>query len=306
MTVYHKALLAILISAILWASAGSVSKLLFLESPPFVAASHRFLLASLIMLPFFLRAKKPKKFFRILLPLGIFNTGNVLCYYVGLSLTTANTGSILGTAVPLVVALLSPFFIKERIEKEKFIGIIIGMIGALSIVLLPMIEKGGATSGNILGNLFMVGSLLSWSMYIIYSRRVLAGGNYSPMLSTSVNIFTVTTAAVTASLLSGQQLLTPALFIPTYFGVLVFAAIGITVATFFLFQWGVEHVSASTASLKEYIQLVCAVGINAVVLGERLTTTYILGAILIVIGVLFATHKHIPRKTAATLFAQGE
>lgn len=152
----------------------------------------------------------------------------------------------------------------------------------------------------------MVGSLLSWSMYIIYSRRVLAGGNYSPMLSTSVNIFTVTTAAVTASLLSGQQLLTPALFIPSYLGVLVFAAIGITVATFFLFQWGVEHVSASTASLKEYIQPICAVAINAVILGERLTTTYILGAILIIIGVLFATHKHIPRKTAATLFAQGE
>ena len=306
MTVYHKALLAILISAILWASAGSVSKLLFLESPPFVAASHRFLLASLIMLPFFLRAKKPKNFFRILLPLGIFNTGNVLCYYVGLSLTTANTGSILGTAVPLVVALLSPFFIKERIEKEKFIGIIIGLIGALCIVLLPMIEKGGATSGNIVGNLFMVASLLSWSMYIIYSRRVLAGGNYSPVLSTSVNIFTVTTAAVTASLLSRQPLLTPALFIPTYFGVLIFAAIGITVATFFLFQWGVEHISASTASLKEYIQPICAVAINAVVLGEQLTTTYILGAILIVIGVLFATHKHIPRKIAATLFAQGE
>ena len=306
MTVRHKALFAILISAILWASAGSVSKLLFMNASPFVAASHRFILASLMILPFFLRVKKPKGFFLSLLPLGLFNSGNILFYYTGLSLTTANTGSILGTAIPITVALFSPFFIKEPIEKNKLIGILIGLIGALCIVLLPMIEKGNVSSGNILGNLLMVGSLLCWTFYIIFSRRILLKGEYSPILSTSVNIFTVTIVATFASFITGQTLISPVLLIPSYAGVLLYAAIGITIVTFFLFQWGVQHVSATTASLKEYVQLVVGVGINAIVLGERLSPAYIFGSVLIVLGVLFATRQHLTKKSAQTLFDQGE
>ncbi len=211
MTVRHKALFAILISAILWASAGSISKLLFMETSPFVAASHRFILATLIILPFFLQVKKPKGFFLSLLPLGLFNSGNILFYYTGLSLTTANTGSILGTAIPITVALFSPFFIKEPIGKNKLLGILIGLAGALCIVLLPMIEKGGVASGNLFGNLLMVGSLLCWTLYIIFSRRILSQGEFPPVLSTSINIFTVTVAATFASFITGQTLVTPAL-----------------------------------------------------------------------------------------------
>lgn len=306
MTVRHKALFAILISAILWASAGSVSKLLFMETTPFVAASHRFLLASFMILPFFLRAKKPKGYVLSLLPLGVFNAGNILFYYTGLSLTTANTGSILGTAIPITVALFSPFFIKEPIAKNKLLGILIGLAGALCIVLLPMIENGHLNSGSLLGNLLMVGSLLCWTMYIIFSRRILSQGDYPPELSTSINIFTVTIAATFAAFVSGQTLISPALLVPAYLGVLLYAAIGITIVTFFLFQWGVRHVSASTASLKEYIQLVVGVGINALVLGERLTFTYLLGSILIIVGVLFATGNRLTKKMASALFTQGE
>lgn len=296
MSVRHKALFAILISAVLWASAGSVSKVLFMEAPPFVAASHRFILASLIIFPFFLRTKKPKKYFLTLLPLGLFNAGNILFYYIGLSLTTANTGSILGTAIPISVALFSPLFINESIGKNKLTGILIGLVGALCIVLLPMIDRGNIAAGNLLGNIFIVGSLVCWTMYIIFSRRILLNGDFSPVLSTSVNIFTVTVAATIASILAGQTLLSPALSVPSYTGVLLYAAIGITIVTFFMFQWGVQHVSATTASLKEYVQLIVGVGINAAVLGERLTPAYLIGSILIIVGVLFATGNRLTKK----------
>ena len=305
MSLRNKGLLAIFFSALLWASAGSVSKTLFMEAPPFVAATHRFVLASLIILPFFLRTHKPKKFLQNLLPLGLYNAGNILFYYSGLSLTTANTAIILGTAVPITVALLSPFFIKEPIAKNKLIGIFIGLIGALCIVLLPIIEKGTVATGSVLGNLLLVGSLFSWSLYIIYSRRILSHSVYSPILSTSVNIFTVTAIAAIASVISGQTLISPALFVPSYLAVLLFASVGITIVTFFLFQWGIQHVSASTASLKEYIQLVIGVAINAIVLGERLSITYFVGSILIILGVLFATGNRLSKKMAAILFAQG-
>lgn len=306
MSIHTKALLAIAMAAALWGSAGATSKTLFIESFPFVAASHRFLLASLIILPFFLREKRPKGYLIKLLPLGLFNTGNVLFYYLGLSHTTANTASIIGTAAPLTTMLLSWVLIKEQIGKEKIIGILIGLIGALFIVLLPMIEKGSVTTGSLYGNMLLICSLVSWTMYMVYSRFILSGGNYSPVLSTSINIFTVAIAASTASLIAGQSIVSPALTHPTYLGTLLYAAMGITIVTFFLFQWGVAHVSASTASLKEYLQLVVGVGLNALILKEQLTNAYLVGSLLVGIGVFIASGKRISKKLAAILFAQGE
>jgi drug/metabolite transporter (DMT)-like permease len=299
-----KGLIAIFIAAVLWASAGAVAKVLFREVSPFVVAFQRFGLASLIMLPFFLREKKPKGYFRALLPLGIFNAGNILFYYSGLSLTTANTAIILGAAVPLTTVILSPFIIKEHVTREKLAGILIGLIGALFVVVLPLLHNGGIATGNIYGNLLLVGSLLCWTLYIIYSRSILSRGSFSPVLSTSINIFAVTIFTAIASLLTRQSLF-PVSVSSTYLWVLVYAALGITVITFFLFQWGVQYVSASTASLKEYLQLIIGVGLNAAILGEHLTGAYILGSILVMVGVFVATGRNISKKLIALIESRG-
>lgn len=301
-----KALLAIGIAATLWGSAGSTSKILFLESPPLVAASHRFLLASFIIFPFFLRTKKPKGYLLKLLPLGLFNTGNVLFYYLGLSHTTANTASIIGTAAPLTTLLLSWVLIKEKIGKEKIIGILVGLMGALFIVLLPMIENGSTNAGSMYGNILLICSLTSWTLYMVYSRYILSGGAYSPIISTSINIFTVAMAASIASLYTNQSIFSSALTHPSYLGTLLYAAIGITIITFFLFQWGVSHISASTASLKEYLQLIVGVGLNAIILKEQLTHAYLIGSILVGVGVFIATGQRLSKKLATIFITQGE
>lgn len=306
MSTQTKALLAIAIAAALWGSAGATSKTLFLESSPFVAASHRFLLASLIIFPLFLQAKKPKGYFLKLLPLGLFNTGNVLLYYLGLSYTTANTASIIGTAAPLTTMLLSWLLIKEHIGKEKIAGILTGLVGALFIVVLPMFKHGTIQTGSIYGNILLMCSLASWTMYMVYSRFILSGGSYPPIVSTSINIFTVAVAAVAASIVSGQAIVSPALTHPSYLGTLLYAAVGITIVTFFLFQWGVAHISASTASLKEYLQLIVGVGLNALILKEQLTGAYLIGSILVGLGVFIATGQRLSKKLAAILFSQGE
>lgn len=306
MSTQSKAFLAIIIAAALWGSAGSTSKTLFIESAPLVAASHRFLLASIIIFPFFLRSKKPKGYIVKLLPLGLFNAGNVLFYYAGLSHTSANTASIIGTAAPLTTLLLSWLTIKEHISKEKITGILVGLIGALFIVLLPMFGNESLHTGSLYGNALLLISLASWTMYMVYSRHILAEGMYPPIVSTAINIFTVAGMATLSSLLNNQPIITPALTHSTYLGTLLYAAIGITIVTFFLFQWAVQHISASTASLKEYLQLIIGVGFNALILHERLTGAYLIGSMLVGFGVFIATGQKLSKKLAEILFSQGE
>lgn len=290
-----KALLAIFVASVFWASAGAVAKLLLIHTSPFVAVAHRFALASVFILPFFLREKKPGGYFLKLLPLGIFNAGNVFFYYTGLSLTTANTAAVLGAAVPITTAAFSWLLIRERISQHKLIGIVVGLIGALLITFLPIWGGDTAVSGNFLGNMLLIGSVLSWTLYIIYLRHMLSSRIFSPTLSTSVNLFVVTGAATAVAFIMGQSLFSPSVFVPSYISTLIYASLGMTVITFFLFQWGVQHVSATTASLKEYLQLVIGVGINAVILGERFTGPYFAGSLLVALGVFIATRRRAPR-----------
>lgn len=306
MSLRTKGLIALLVAALLWGTAGVTAKTLFLETPPFVAAAHRFILASLIILPWFVRTKKPKNFLRTLLPLGFFNSGNVLFYYAGLSLTTANNAAILGTAVPILTTLLSPLIIKESVSKEKMYGIALGLIGALVIVLLPVLEGGNPIHGSLEGNLLLCGSLIFWTLYILYSRAILSSGAFPAVLSTSINLFSVALASIAASALLRLPLISSSLLVPSYLLVLLYAAVGITIITFFLFQWAVAHVSASTASLKEYIQPVFGIGFNAALLGEQITTSYLLGSILVFAGVALATGKRLTKKLISVLYAQGE
>jgi len=306
MSLRTKGLVAIFVAAMLWGSAGVVAKLLFLSVPPLVAVFHRFGLASLLMLPLFIRENKPKNYIRDLLPLGLLNTGNVFFFYTGISLTTANAASILGAAAPLITALLSSLFIREHTPKHKLAGILIGLAGAVLIIVLPLMQHEGITYGDFTGNILLVGSLLSWTSYIVYSRFILFQNIYSSTLSTSFMFLTVTIASGIILLATRQPVFPQAMFSASYFGVLTFASIGITIVTFYLFQWGVAHVSAVTASLKEYIQLVVGVGLNAVILGEQFAGGYIVGSILIALGVVLATGKQISKKVRVMLTVSGE
>lgn len=305
MTAYSKGLLAILISAILWASAGATAKILFHFAPPFVVAFHRFLLASLIIFPFFWNTKKPKGYIKTLLPLGLFNAGNILFFYSGLPLTTANSSSILGTTVPLITMILSGFLIHESISIQTRIGIVLGLFGTLLIIIMPLFGSSQSIAGSLHGNLLILGSVISWSLYIVYSRHTLSKGAFSPIISTAINIFVVTVVTGIAALLTERTITPPIENISQYIWLIAYAAIGITVITFFLFQWGVQHVPATTAALKDYIQLIIGVGLNSFLLGEHLTTTYIIGSIFVGLGVFIATGRHWSKKIATLVSSRN-
>ena len=299
MSLRRKALLALIVSACLWGTAGTVAKLLVSQAHPFVVTLYRFGAAALLIFPLFLAAKKPKGWMLDLLPLGLANAANVLFYFSGIALTTANTGSLLGAGVPLLTAILSWILIREPIGGRKLIGILLGLFGAMLIVLVPILEKGQAIGTSLPGNLLMVGSNVSWTLYIIRSRAASLKPNFNPILATFVNFLCCALASLAAALLTGHAPVLPVLSNPGYFAVYVYTVLGVTISTFFLFQWAVQHVSATTASLKEYLQLMVSVTVNFLVLGERFTPVFFLGSILILTGVFVVTGQRISDKLRA-------
>lgn len=285
------ALIAIVLASLLWSTAG-LSKIIVRDFDPFTAGFLRFFVASVVIFPLFLREKNVgKKMFFDLVPVALFLTGNVAFYYIGLKTSTANAAAIIYTAVPLVVALLAPRLIKESVSPTKLVGIMVGLVGVLVIVLLPFIEQGQVVSGEILGNVFFLSAVLVWSLYAIGSRHMINTKQYSPLSVSAISIFTATIIFFPLSLINYQPQYITLLRNPYYLFLFFYLGTAVTVATFVLFQWAIKHSSATTASLNVYIQPFFAVIVNVLFLGEKLTSGFLFGGLLVIAGVFLATSK---------------
>lgn len=284
-----KALLAIIAASMLWSTAG-LAKILVREFDPFTAAFFRFFVASIVILPFFLKERRVKKTTLLpLLPLGLTSTTNIAFFYLGLKTTTANAAMMMYNATPLVIAVMASRLIGETVTKTKLIGIFLGLAGTTLIALLPTIERGGVVSGDLIGNLFVFGAIASWTIYTIGSRHALTTKQTTPLAITTASIITSCTTFALLAALSWKPQYPALLGKPT--NVLLFLHLGIlvTVATYLLYQWTIKHSSATTASLNAYLQPVFAVLVNIVFLGEQLTPGFMLGSIVVIAGVGIAT-----------------
>jgi len=283
-----KALIAIIVASMLWATAGT-AKILLKSFDPFTAAFFRFFVASVVILPFFLRERRGQKHSLLpLVPLALLSTGNITFFYWGLRTTTANATAIIYTIVPLIVALVAPKLIKEQVTGKKRVGIILGLVGALFIAILPAVERGQHISGDLGGNLLVLVAVLCWSGYTIGSRHMLSSQRTTPIAMTAVSIFVSTAIFALFSISRWQPTYVASL---TVANIVIIAQLGIsvTVATYLLLQWAIKHSSATTASLGHYLGPVFAVVFNIFFLGERLTTGFVLGSIVVLAGVALAT-----------------
>jgi len=288
-----RAFVAILIASVLWGTAGVAAKTLVHDVNPFVASFYRFLIASILILPFFLREHKPRLVWQDLLPLSILGAMNVPLFYLGIKTTTANSATLIYTATPLATALFSSLLIQEIHSRRKLLGIFIGLVGAVFIILLPVIEKGSIVTGDLTGNLIIVGAMLSWTLYTVGSRHIHTHDTYSPLTVTSIYFFTTTLLSLLLSILTKQQFFPSALFSPMYVFTLFYSGIFITLITYFLFQWAIKRISVTTASLKQYIEPIVGVSLNTMLLGEKISTGFIIGSFLVVLGVTIATGSKI-------------
>ena len=296
-----KALLAIVFAAFLWGSAGVVAKILLTRLDPFVINFYRYLLASLVILPFFLKEKKAHLPWQTLILISLLTAFNVNLFYIGLQTTTANSAYLIGASVPLLTAFLAKFMIKEQVSMKKILGVLTGLSGALMIVILPAIEHGQMVSGDLTGNIVISVGVLLWAFYTIISRHSISTGKVSPLVFSAFNFFTTTGVSFLFAITTKQQFFSPGVLQPTYVLTLLYTAIMVTVVTYVLFSWAVQHIAATTASLKEYLQLFFGLLLNTLILGEAITAGLLVGGVLIIVGVSIATGANILREARGWL-----
>lgn len=291
MTDRQKALLSILLYCLLGGAIAAVSKIGLREIPPLSFAFIRFLLASLCIAPFFLtRHKHLFRQIKLLIPISLLATGNITFFILGIKTTTATIGQLLYAATPLLTSLIVYFIFREKLNKVKIIGLIIGLLGVLIVVLLPVIQKGESFSGDLLGNLLISLAVISWSFYMAYSKKLLT--NFSPFFITSIFIF-LTTIVLSPFFLVQMQ---------TNFGwwenlsmvgiaAILYITLFGTIGTYILNQYAIKHGGSVLASLAFYLVPIFSFFWAFILLSEGLNTGIVIGGALSLLGIYLVSKK---------------
>lgn len=102
---------------------------------------------------------------------------NQMPFIAGLSMTTPVDASIIQTVLPIISMFLAAFIQKEPVTWKKFIGVLIGLSGALLLILSHAHTDDG--NRNTLGNLLILFGVVAFSLYLTLFKNLIL--LYSPI-----------------------------------------------------------------------------------------------------------------------------
>lgn len=211
---------------------------------------------------------------------------NQLLFIKGLSLTYPIHASLLLLITPILIVIIAAWVLKERLSFLKIAGLALGISGALVLILAK--DRSGNADHVLLGDLFIIINAISYTIYFIIVKPLMAKYNAIVILRW---VFTI-----------GLILVLPfgwAEFIHTpwksYTAIdLTAMALIVVTGTFlaYLFNlYGIKILGASVAGFYIYTQPVFAALISMLFLHEHLAMYKIIAALLIFSGVYLANKK---------------
>jgi len=275
----------LLLTAVLWGFASPVIKytLEFINPIPFLF--YRFWLVSLIFLiPLIINLKKDhlsgQGFLKIFLTGILGGPLTLLLIFWGIDKTTSLSASLIVAMSPLFIVLGGAIFLKEKVTKKEQIGTVIALLGTIITIIQPSLGREGLNRSHLWGNFLIFIHNFVWATYCILIKK--ESQKYSPLILTAITF------------ISGVFVLTPLFFIQKIplFEINSMAIPGIlymsifsSVVAYTTYNWGISLIEASEATLFSYLQPLFAAPLAFFWLGEKITLPFIIGAVIIAMGV---------------------
>lgn len=209
---------------------------------------------------------------------------NLMMFFKGLQITGAINASLITTMVPILVLIISAILIGERITPLKIIGIMLGAIGAISLILY------GKQTGinNPWGDFFIFLNALSFGIYLVLVKTLAT--KYHPF--TIIRwIFTIGLFIVLPFGWSDLTMMEWATFSTPIWASITYVVIGATVLTYLFNVIALRIVNPSVVSIYIYLQPLIAAIIAVSAGQDTLSVVKIVAGACIFIGVFLVSKK---------------
>jgi drug/metabolite transporter (DMT)-like permease len=214
--------------------------------------------------------------------LGLLNGVGFTLQFVGLLYTTAAKTALLVDLNVVVIAILSWRAFGESFGVRKKLGVIVGVIGALLITTNG--DLSTLAQGELRGDLLVFVAGLVWAVFIVFHKRVQMRRQRNVIeMSATVMLATALSLLPMALLFGGLNLRA---IVTQGWEWVAISALVCTVLPYALWVAALKAVTATIASVVGMLEVVCAMVLSTLLLGERYTAVTLLGAILVLVSIL--------------------
>lgn len=283
-------ILALTIANIFWGLNTIFLKISLETIPPALNLSARMILASLILLPFAMRSWKRLKradLLRFTLASIFAVSLSGLAMNIGLATTSAFSSAAIWLLSPIFLLVLSASVLKEKINPRTFLGISFAILGSVIIIGRPVGE--GASSPNmVLGTLLIVLAVLFDCIGILLAKPLMKKVN--PYQATFLCLFPGALPVFVYAIFKLQDWTVS----DTSRASMIAFGLSTTAVVIanLLFYYALSHKQAHKTGIYGYLDPAFTVIAAWLILSERPTTGYVIGALLILFGIYQAElHK---------------
>jgi drug/metabolite transporter (DMT)-like permease len=297
-----------ILAAAIWGGMYVVSDVVLRVIPPFTLLSIRLIVGAWIVgISLTAQGKLiiPRADVMKLLGVGIVGFGISLgAQFVGTHLATAINGAVVTSASPAFILLFAWLILREPLTPIRVVAVLLASVGVAAVLDLSQLDLSSSTFA---GNIALTIAALTWALYSVLVRLVsknyptmtisfyaLVGGMLLSFPATALELRSKAEVEVASRLLLGIFKFpignVPVIGEITFGVILGILYLGVISTALAMVLWNRAFalVEASIASLFFFAQPLVGVLLATALLNQPLTNGLIIGAVLIVSGVLLS------------------
>ncbi|MGB8982663.1 MAG: EamA family transporter [Anaerolineales bacterium] len=276
-------------AASIWGGMYVVSKVVLEIIPPFSLVTLRLILGAITLaIVLVVRGfpKIPARQVWQVLGVGFVGYGvSLSLQFLGTKLSTAANGSLVTSATPAFVLIFAAILLREKITWLRLVALLLATLGVVAVI-DP--RSAQLNPDLFMGNLALIGAAVTWALYSVLVRK------------TTQNLDVIPFSLI--AFLGGLPIVIPAgawelktvgvgeISLGVVGGVLFLGIIS-TALAMVLWNNAFALVDAGLASLTFFAQPIVGTLLGWLFLGERITPLFLLGGLLIGVGLIISSRE---------------
>jgi drug/metabolite transporter (DMT)-like permease len=209
---------------------------------------------------------------------------NQFLFLFGMRYTTASNAALLYATTPILVLIFSRLFLGERLTSKKIVGVILGFAGVMTVIF----ERGvNASMEYLLGNVLIGFAVMAWGLYTVFGRRLIV--RYGAIEASSMTLIIGTLMFIPIGIIPALRFPFETLSVSSWMQILYLAIIT-SVFSYFLWYFALGRVEAGKVALFANLQPILTTILAVVLLGQEVTTGFVVGGIVALAGVVIAQY----------------
>lgn len=278
-----------LFTIIVWGSTFIVTKLLLSEFTPVHIMLCRFVIAYFVL--WIIRPKLEKTTLKDELLFAVMGIFGCTLYFItensALEYTLASNVSIIVASSPIITAVLAHFFIKgEKMNKNIILGFFVAFAG----VILVVVNGKFVLKLNPAGDALSLGAAVSWAIYSIILRSCV--DRFDSVFLTRKLMFYGFVTALPIAIAEGERLPIEAFKSPDMLFCILFLGVIGSGICYVTWNKAIAKLGVVTTNNYIYINPFVTLVTGGIFLKEPITLMGIVGALLIISGVVVSSKKN--------------